>query len=163
MHTLFVFCQWIEKTWLGHHMANSAWLFPVIETVHIFGVIALVGSTSFLDLRLMGLAFKEEPVSKLADRYLLWAWGGFGVQVITGFLLFTAKATEMYNSDPFRLKMVLIILAGINVLTFHTTTYRSVKLWDNNPVAPLGARFAGLASLLLWFGIVGAGRWIAYY
>jgi Family of unknown function (DUF6644) len=163
MHELFAFCQWIGKTRLGHHMADSAWLFPVIETVHIFGVIALVGSTSFLDLRLMGLAFKQDPVSKLADRYLVWAWGGFAVQVITGFLLFTAKAVDMYNSDPFRVKLALIVLAGINVLIFHATTYRSVKSWDNDPVAPLGARIAGLASLVLWFGIVGAGRWIAYF
>lgn len=162
MQILYSFCYWLGNTAMGRSIHDSAWMFPVIETVHLFGVVVLVGSTSVLDLRLMGVAFKDYTVSMLARRFLPWIWGGFVVQVVTGVLLFSSEATKMYGSDVFRAKMLMIAAAGINALVFHTLAYRSVGKWERDPVAPLSARFAGAFSILLWFGIVGAGRWIAY-
>jgi hypothetical protein len=162
MHILYLFCYWLQNTLVGKSVHDSAWMFPVIETVHLFGIVVLVGSTSVLDLRLMGLAFKDYTVSMLAERFLPWIWGGFVVQVVTGVLLFSSEATKMYGSDVFRAKMLMIAAAGINALVFHMIAYRSVGRWERDPVAPLSARFAGAFSILLWFGIVGAGRWIAY-
>jgi hypothetical protein len=138
------------------------WLFPIIETIHIIGIAMLVGSTSILDLRLMGLTYREQPVSKLAWRFLPWAWVGFVLQVITGGLLFASEATKMYDNLGFRIKMLLIVVAGLNALVFHSIAYQSVGKWENDRVAPLSARAAGLISILLWFGIVFFGRWIAY-
>ena len=69
MHFIFAICQWLEQTAVGTSMRESLWLFPIIETVHIFGIILLVGATSILDLRLMGLTFRDESVSKLAGRF----------------------------------------------------------------------------------------------
>lgn len=143
-------------------MRDSLWEFPLIETLHIFGIIVLVGSTSILDLRMLGLAFKEDTVSKLARLYLPWTWAGFGIQVVTGMLMFASEATKMYANLAFQLKMLMIALAGINALVFHLTAYRSVGKWERDPVAPLSVRLAGTFSILLWFGIVAAGRWIAY-
>jgi hypothetical protein len=162
MHFIFAICQWLEQTTVGTTIKESLWLFPIIETVHIFGIILLVGATSILDLRLMGLAFRDESVSRLGGRFLPWAWAGFITQVTTGLLLFSSEATKMYVNTGFQIKMLLILTAGINVLVFHSITYQSVDQWDNDPVAPFGARVAGLISILLWFGIVAAGRWIAY-
>jgi hypothetical protein len=162
MHELYVFCQWLERTSLGASIRNSLWEFPIIETVHIFGIILLVGSTSILDLRMLGFAFKEDTISKLARRYLPWSWAGFGIQVLTGFLLFSSEADKMYDNIAFRLKMIMIALAGLNALIFHVTAYKSVGKWEHDPVAPLSVRLAGTFSLLLWFGIVAAGRMIAY-
>ena len=160
---LFIFCQWLENTVMGTAIRESAWLFPTIETGHLFGIISLVGSTSILDLRLMGLAFREMPVSKLVSRCLVWAWAGFSVQVVTGFLLFSSEATKMYGNRVFLIKMLLILLAGLNGLAFHFVAYRKVAAWDNSRATPLSAKFAGGFSILLWFGIVAAGRWISYY
>ena len=69
MHHILVICQWLEQTAVGSSIRESLWLFPIIETVHIFGIILLVGATSILDLRLMGLTFRDEPVSKLASGF----------------------------------------------------------------------------------------------
>ena len=99
-------------------------MFLVIETVHIFGIISLVGSTSILDLRLMGLTFREEPVSKLAKRFLPWAWAGFVAQVVTGLLMFVSEATKMYGNLAFDIKMVLIVVAGINAFALPATEER---------------------------------------
>jgi uncharacterized membrane protein len=162
MHFFFAICQWLEATSLGTSVRESLWLFPVIETVHIFGIILLVGGTSILDLRLMGLTFREEPVSKLAKRFLPWAWAGFIIQVSTGLLMFASEATKMYGNLGFQYKMLMILVAGVNAFVFHSLAYQSVGKWDNDPVAPVSARIAGLLSIILWFGIVAAGRWIAY-
>ena len=160
---LFTFCQWLEHTPLGTAIRESAWLFPTIETVHLFGIILLVGSSLALGLRLLGLAFREERVSNLMRRYLPWTWAGFAVQVITGSLLFASEATKCYGNMVFRIKMVLILLAGVNALVFHTVVFRRAMTWDDAPAMPLSARLAGFFSIILWFGIVAAGRWISYY
>ncbi|MBZ5660302.1 MAG: hypothetical protein LAO08_07820 [Acidobacteriia bacterium] len=162
MHFLYSICEWLEQTGVGVTVRDSTWLFPIIETVHILGIAVLVGSTSILDLRLMGLTYREQPVSKLAWRFLPWAWVGFLIQVITGGLLFASEATKMITNLGFQIKMVLIVVAGLNALVFHLIAYQSVGKWENDRVAPLSARAAGLISILLWFGIVGFGRWIAY-
>src|SRR5215469_8023928 len=109
MQMLCSLCQWLEHTGMGISIRQSFWLFPVIETVHIFGIICLVGSTSILDLRLMGLAFKGDTVSALAKRFLSWTWVGFVIQVVTGFLLFSSEATKMIDNRAFQLKMLLIM------------------------------------------------------
>jgi hypothetical protein len=162
MEMLYQFCFWLESTSAGTEIRESLWLFPVIETVHIFGIICLVGSTSIFDLRLMGLAFKQDTVSALAERFLPWTWAGFVIQVATGILLFASEATKMYDNRAFQVKMLLILAAGINALVFHSLAYKSVGKWEHDPVAPFSARFAGTFSILLWFAIVAAGRWIAY-
>jgi len=162
MHFLYTICEWLELTGVGTAVRDSTWLFPIIETVHIIGIVLLVGSTSILDLRLMGLTYREHPVSKVAWRFLPWAWIGFLVQVITGVLLFASEATKMFENLGFQIKMILIVVAGLNALVFHLIAYQSVDKWENDRVAPLAARAAGLISILLWFGIVAAGRWIAY-
>jgi hypothetical protein len=155
-------CKWMEHTSVGNAVRNSLWLFPIIETLHLFGIVLLVGSTSALDLRLLGLALRNQPTSQVAARLLPWAWAGFLVQIVTGLLLFSSEATKCYTNIAFRLKMLLILLAGVNAMVFHWTAYRSVGKWDTSASTPLGAKVAGALSILFWFGIVAAGRWIAF-
>ena len=163
MPTLFTYCYWLEHTSLGTAVRESSWMFPTIETLHLFGIIALVGSTSIVDLRLLGFAFRDDSVTKLFNRFMPWAWVGFAIQVVTGSLLFASEATKLYESPVFQIKMLLILLVGLNALVFHIIAYPRVASWDNAPVTPWSARIAGCFSLLLWFGIVAAGRWISYY
>jgi hypothetical protein len=155
-------CKWMEHTSVGNAVRNSLWLFPIIETLHLFGIVLLVGSTSALDLRLLGLSLRNQPTSQVAARLLPWAWAGFLVQIVTGLLLFSSEATKCYTNIAFRLKMLLILLAGVNAMVFHWTAYRSVGKWDTSASTPLGAKVAGALSILFWFGIVAAGRWIAF-
>jgi hypothetical protein len=159
---MFAFCQWLENSSWATAIHQSLWLFPMLETAHLFGIVSLVGATSALDLRLIGLTMKGEPVSRIARRLLPWAWAGLTIQVVTGFCLFASEATRCYDNEAFRIKMVMLVLAGLNALIFHETVYRRVASWDEAPATPLGAKLAGCCSILLWFGIVAAGRWIAF-
>ncbi len=163
MPALLAFCQWLENTPMGAAMRNSGWIAPMMETLHICGIVALLTSNAILALRLLGCAFRGDPVSKLAKQLLPWAWFGFALLAATGLLLFSSEATKYYANAVFRLKMLMILLAGINAIVFHWTLYRRVAMWDEARVPPLGARLAACFSILLWIGVVAAGRWIAYY
>lgn len=162
MPEILALCKWLEQTSVAAAVRESLWLFPAIETVHLFGIILLVGSTVAFDLRLLGFALREQRVSKLASRLLPWAWVGFALQVMTGSLLFASEATKCYGNRAFRIKMLLLLLAGANALVFHVASFRRVTVWDNASASPIGAKFAGALSILLWFGIVAAGRWIGF-
>jgi len=162
MPALLIASKWVEQTRIASYVANSAWLFPTLEVVHIFGIVMLVGSTAILDLRLTGHAFRRDPVVKLAKRFLPWTWAGFGVMVVTGFLLWASEASKVYDNPAFRIKLLMIALAGLNAFIFHSFAYHSVDQWSESSVPPLAARIAGWCSILLWFGIAAAGRMVAY-
>ena len=157
------FCQWLERTAVGAAMRNSAWMAPAVETVHIYAIIALLTSNAILGLRLLGWAFRGEPVSKLSKQLLPWAWSAFALLAATGLLLFSSEATKYYVNGVFRLKMLMILLAGTNAIVFHFTVYKRLAIWDEARVPPLGARLAACFSIVLWIGVIAAGRWIAYF
>jgi hypothetical protein len=159
---MLALCKWLEQTWVGGGIRQSLWLFPAIETLHLLGMAALVGTITVYDLRLLGWILRRERVSDLTRRLLPWAWAGFAVQVITGALLFSSEAVKVYDNPAFRVKILLILLAGAQALIFQWTSYRNVATWDDSPVMPAGAKMAGCISILLWIGIVAAGRFIGF-
>jgi hypothetical protein len=141
---------------------ESLWLFPAIETLHLLGMALLVGTIAAFDLRLVGWIMRRERVSELARRLLPWTWVGFAVQVVTGAVLFASEAVKIYGNPAFRLKMLLIVLAGVQALIFKWTVYQDVGKWDESGPLPAGAKVAGFISILLWIGIVAAGRFIGF-
>ncbi|HUD63526.1 MAG TPA: DUF6644 family protein [Candidatus Sulfotelmatobacter sp.] len=162
MLDLVPFCKWLEQSWVGGGVRESSWLFPVIETVHLLGMAALVGTVGVFDLRLLGWVMRGERVSELGARLLPWAWAGFVMQVITGVILFSSEAVKVYGNPAFRMKMLLILLAGVHALIFHWGVERDVAAWDVSAVLPAKAKAAGAISILLWIGIVAAGRFIGF-
>jgi hypothetical protein len=155
-------CQWLEKTAPAAAMRNSLWLFDITETAHTLGIILVAGTIMLVDLRLLGMGLRREPVSHVVSRIVPWTLSGFALMFLTGGWLFSAEASKLYHSPAFRIKMMLLSLAGLNALIFHLTIYRRAAEWNDRPVAPARARLAGLFSLLLWIGIIAAGRSIAY-
>ena len=162
MPDLLAFCKWLEQTWVGSGVRQSLWLFPAIETVHLLGMAALVATATVLDLRLLGWMMPQKRVSELAGRLLPWSWTAFAAQVVTGVVLFSSEAVKLYDNPAFRLKLLLIVLAGVHALIFHLTVYRNVATWDDSPATPAGAKIAGGVSVLLWIAIVAAGRFIGF-
>jgi hypothetical protein len=160
---LYHFCNWLQHTSLGVTVSESLWLFPLIETIHIWGIILLVGTTGVLDLRLLGLILTKERVSELHGKLIRWTWTGFAVMLTTGSLMFASEASKMYENGAFRFKMLLIVLAGLNALVFESTAFRNVAKWDDAPRGPIGAKVAACISLIAWVGVIAAGRWIAYW
>lgn len=156
------FCQWLDQTSVATAIRQSLWLFPAIETVHLLGMAALVGTITVLDLRLLGWAMPQRRVSEVVAGLLPWAWLGFGVQVVTGVLLFSSEAVKISGNPAFRLKMLFLLLAGIQALIFQTVVSRELPTWDGRPALPVIAKVMGAISILLWVAIVTAGRFIGF-
>ena len=156
------FCQWLDQTAVGSTIRQSLWLFPAIETLHLLGMAALVGTITVLDLRLLGWVMPERRVSQMAASLLPWAWLGFGAQAVTGVLLFSSEAVKIYGNPAFRLKMLFLLLAGIQALLFQTVVSSKLSTWDDRPALPVAAKVMGLISILLWVAIVTAGRFIGF-
>jgi hypothetical protein len=161
--SLFPIIHWLNATPLATSIRESDFVFPLIETVHVLAITLLAGTVAAVDLRLLGVILKREKVSEVAERVLPLTWIGFAVMMITGVLLFLSEAQKSYGNMAFRVKMLLLILAGLNPLIFHSTIYRSVGAWDDALTVPRRARAAAIASLTLWSGIIIAGRAIAYF
>jgi hypothetical protein len=157
------FCQWLFDSQVGTAIRESIYVFPIVDAIHVLGMALLVGTVAILDLRLLGLILKTEPVSQVAKQVLPLTWCGFGVMFVSGFLLFWAEAAKSYSNPAFRIKLVLLLLVGLNPLIFHSTIYRSVTNWGQAEVTPWRARLAAVLSLTLWGGIIAAGRSIAYF
>lgn len=155
-------CQWIYQTRFSTSIRESVWMFPIIESIHVLSITVLVGTIVIFDLRLLGLLMNREPVSNIAKQVLPWTWAGFAIMLVTGLLLSIAEAATNYYNLAFRIKLVLLLLVGLNPLIFHFSIFRAVSNWDLAKSAPLRARVAAVCSLVLWAGIIVAGRMIAY-
>jgi hypothetical protein len=152
---------WLQDLNFPTEIRESVWLFPTIETVHVFALVLVVGSIMTVDLRLLGLTNRERPFSELAGEMLPWTWTAFAIAASAGLLMFSSKALTYYGNIPFRIKMCCLLLAGINMALFHWLGTRHLETWDRKRAPPL-AKFAGGASLLLWITIVAAGRWVGF-
>ena len=160
--TIFDVCQWLESTTLATTISESAWLFPTIETVHVLALVLVIGSIAMLDLRLLGVSHRSMAVMQLSDDTLPWTWGAFVVAALSGSLLFVSHATKYYGNPPFRIKVVFLLLAGINMAVFHLGAWKAVHRWNEALPTPRAARVAAGLSLLFWIGVVVAGRWIGF-
>jgi hypothetical protein len=151
----------LQDLGLPTQIRESDWMFPTIETVHVFALVLVVGTIMTVDLRLLGIANKDRPFSEVASEMLPWTWAAFAIAALAGMLMFSSKALTYYGNIPFRLKMVCLLLAGINMVMFHWLGTRHLEAWDRGR-PPRAAKLAGGASLLLWTTIVAAGRWIGF-
>ena len=160
--TIHDICVWLEESPLGLAITESEWLFPTIETLHVLALALVFGSIAMLDLRLLGVANRDRGVAQLSEEVLPWTWSAFVVAAITGALMFISAATNYYDNGPFRIKLILLALAGLNMAVFQFTTFRSVQSWNLALPTPQAARIAGSLSLVFWVGVVVAGRWIGF-
>lgn len=140
----------------------GTWLFPVFETLHVFALIAVLGTIAIVDWRLIGFSRRDRSVAALSRQALPWTWGGFSLAVVSGVLLFVGQAGEYITNPAFLAKMVLLALAGLNMAAFHLIPWKTVAAWDRQAMPPPAARLAGALSLTFWIGVVACGRWIAF-
>jgi len=153
---------WLETSALAVAMRQWQWLYPIVEILHILGFVLVVGGAFFFDLRLLGRG-RSLPVSGLAVHLLTWSRAGFALVAPTGFMMFTAHATEFAVNPAFRLKLILIALALLNAAAFHRWPFRSAMRWDVGLGTPAWARLTAAVSLVCWIGTIACGRLLAYF
>jgi hypothetical protein len=156
------FLQWLHDTQFSTVMRESLWAEPIVETIHVLTLTLFLGFAVLLDLRLLGMALKGRRMSDVLRQLNPWLIAGFLVMIASGVLLFSADPISFYSTWFFKVKMVMLVLAGLNVLIFNSTIGRKTAAWDLDERTPVGAKVAGAVSIVLWILIVAAGRAIAY-
>jgi hypothetical protein len=135
-------------------LLTHAWAYPMLEVAHIAGIAMLFGSLVVLDLRLWGAGAATLPAGPLARLLLRVAWVGFALVLASGGLMFSTQPGELLRNPAFRVKLVLLVLAGLNAAWFHL---RGGVARDDRLM-----RVLGVLSLGIWLGVMICGRWIAY-
>lgn len=154
--------SWLEDGWFGEAVRGTAYMYPMLESVHIIGIALLIGPAAAFDLRLLGLGRQALPVTTAAKHLLPLSQLGFMITAATGLAMFLSSATLIADRGSAPWKLGLIVLAGLNILVFHRGTYRRVAHWDVGRSTPVAAHVAAVVSLLVWTGVTVAGRLLAY-
>ena len=142
---------WVET------LATSRWLYGLVLVVHYFAQFLCIGTIVLLDLRILGVADRNQTLSAFAGQLRPWTWIGFGSAVVSGFLLFTTEAGDFAAVTPFRAKMLVVVLAVLSAVVME---WRVAK-WDRAPVIPVTAKLLALISMVLWLGAMLAAVEIA--
>jgi hypothetical protein len=152
--------QWIKATPLSETISESDWWFPTIESAHVIALTLVVGSIAVVDLRLLNLASRARPARQVIASVLPITWSAFVVAAATGTLLFIAKPVVYAHNPFFLVKLALMALAGCNMALFHVFVQSRLSAEASSQGRLVKA--SGLASLILWSGVVVCGRWIGF-
>jgi hypothetical protein len=156
------FLKLLESSGLATRIRDSLFLFPLLESTHVFGLALVFGTIAIIDLRLLGVASTRRSFQRMASDILKWTWAAFALTAATGALMFITNAHVYYHNFFFRTKMLLLALTGVNMLVFELTAGRTVHRWDKAPSAPRAGKAVAVLSLAMWIGIIFMGRLIGF-
>ena len=150
---------WLDAVGVGPWARGSAMVYPVANTLHLLGLVMLVGGIGIVDLRVVGL-WRTLPIAALSRALTPIAMGGLLVMAASGTILFAADGDALAGSQTFARKLIVIALALANAAAFRLL-WRTK--WDDwRSAAPGAARAMAALSLALWLTAGALGRWIAY-
>lgn len=153
--------QGLESSAVGIFIAESTWAFPTLESLHVMAFVTVLGTLLVVDLRILGIGWKDTKLTTLSEEALKITWAAFGLAAITGLLIFVSKATSYVINPFFQLKLVMLAFAGLNMMVFQFITWKSVEEWNTGAV-PLAAKVSATLSLLAWIAVVFFGRAIGF-
>jgi uncharacterized protein DUF6644 len=156
------FCKWLAATPLSHAIQTAGWIIPTLQTIHILSVAVVFSSAILVDLRIWRLLGRDEPLSEVARRFLPAIWPVLLILLITGSLLIVGEPRRSLLNSTFYLKMALLAVAIMLTAGLQRSISSSPNSWDRNRARRMAGRFAASVSILVWCGILFAGRWIAY-
>lgn len=154
--------QQLHDTQFSTALRESLYMFPLVEGAHLIGLALSVGLIFIIDLRFVGLFIKNVPASEVLSGLRPWLLFGFALTFITGFVLIAAEGPKMWEIPVFPIKILLIVLAGINAIWFEFRYGKSISNWGNGSNFPQGVKLAGWVSLVSWSAVVICGRLIPY-
>lgn len=160
--SLLELCRQIQDSSFAASLLESQYLWLIIESAHVLGLAFSVGLIVITDLRLIGKFRRHEPVAEVLEQLRPWLLAGFAMMFVTGGLLFASEAATVMASPWFKLKMLFLLLAGVNALWFELKLGRRLAAWNELDSPPIGAKVAGWTSLACWTAVIIFGRWVAY-
>lgn len=159
---VFRFASWLDTFQSSTNLHESLYMYGWVESTHVLTLSLFLGMLLIIDLRLLGVGFTNIPASTLLEKLDKPMMIGFVIMVITGLLLYYAIPVRSTQSIFFRVKLILLVAAGINALLIRRMTHEQVLPWDNEIKPPRRIRVGAALSLTFWALIVAAGRMMAY-
>jgi hypothetical protein len=156
------FCRWLAATSLSHTIQETGWIIPALQTIHILSVALVFSSAILVDLRIWRLLERDVPLPDVAQRFLPTIWPVLLILLITGSLLIVGEPRRSLLNFTFYLKMALLAVAIMLTVGLQRSLASSPNFWDRDRWRRMAGRFAATVSILVWCGILFAGRWIAY-
>jgi len=150
-----------DPSW-SEALASSLNFWSILEGTHVLTLMLFAGTIFVVDLRLLGVIFKKTPVSVVSDRVLPLTIFGMVLMVVTGVALVYAKPLLYYHNIWFRLKLIFLAIAFINIVVMHFRLQRNMSEWDALPKPPAKIRVSAAISLASWIIVITFGRFIAY-
>jgi hypothetical protein len=154
------FAEWLGTTPLSVAIQSRLWLTPLLQTIHITMIGIVFVSMLVVALRVLGRIRTEEPLADVWRRFAPWFWSALGVMAATGLVLAVGEPVRQATALSFWLKMSLLAIGILSALWFGRAVRAATVAPDR--AASGGARFAAIATVLLWVTIIFLGRWIAY-
>ena len=157
---LLDFLKTIQDLSPSQAIRKSLWLFPALECLHLYSMVFLVTVIASFDMRLMGLKIVDQapPLPEFSRLAFRLSSVCFGINFLTGLLLFSSHSTDYYVNSAFLAKMGLIVVA----VTYHLFLFSRASKWGSEPTGLLRRKVEAVASLLVWMGVLAASRWIAF-
>ena len=156
------FVEWLATTKWSIALHESLYLYPWIESSHVLFICFFFGTLIFVDLRLTGKVFGDLSIAEMNKKILPLTIIGFCLMSLTGLLLFYAIPIRNYQNIFFRIKIFLILIAGLNALFVHKRMSKEAKNWDKDSLIPTTMKVSAVASLFVWSLVIISGRLIAY-
>ena len=150
-----------DPSW-SEGLASTLNVWGLLEGSHVLSLMLFAGTIFLVDLRLLGVGFKKTPISVISDRVLPLTVFGFALMLVTGGLLFYAKPLLYYHNLWFRLKLIFLAIAVINIFIFHYKVQKDRDQWDTAVKPPAKARLSAMVSILSLVIVITFGRFIAY-
>ena len=150
----------LETSRISVAMRDIVWLWPLFEILHFFGLAILMGGAGFFDLRLMG-AFRGVPANAVRA-FMPAAIVGFAINLITGVAFFVMAPAMYAFSLIWWVKVLFIIIAGLNAMLFETTMGARVLTLGPGEDTPASFKIVGAVSLFSWFVVLYCGRMLPY-
>jgi hypothetical protein len=159
---LSAFCKWLAATPVSHTIQATGWIIPTLQTIHILSVAVVFASAILVNLRIWRLLDRDVPLPDVARRFLPTVWPVLLILLITGSLLIVGEPQRSLLNPTFYLKMALLAVVIVLTAAVQRSISSSPNSWDSDRRRRMAARFVATASILVWCGILVAGRWIAY-
>ncbi len=157
--------EWLDgsppQAWALWALGNIPGFPPIIQSVHILGIAAVMGSIVMLDLRILGLAAPSQQLPEMARRVMPWLWCALAANLVSGSFFVFARPLRYFNNPIFGWKASLLLAAVLATLLIHWRIRRR-DFVDAGGGAALEVKALALFSLALWIMVALAGRWIAY-
>jgi hypothetical protein len=154
--------QWLQFTSLFTELRGSAYIYPVIMSLHMVGIAFFGGMILMTDMRLLGWAMRKRSIAEVVDQFRVPKRWGLLLTATCGFLMFGSKAEEYYYNEFFRAKLILFGLLLVHALVFYRSVYAHPATLDRFPTTPPHAKLAAALSLILWIAVACCGRGIGY-